>query len=274
VIKDILLVLDADRPCCCVLDAALCLAEGERASVHTLCLTDEVERDGAIGGSWSGQAPADGAAARSDELLHSMKESFFRRLSTVVLAGDWQCIDDLDARFVAPLRAQSCDISVMQIDLARRSKGREVAEALLRRSGSACLFVPDESRLPSQFDRIVVAWDGSAEARRAMDRALPLLQRASLTYVVVIGRPGAIESYNDAASIAAHLARHEVTCVALARESRSSDVTADLIALCKELEADLLVMGDGERLFIGDALFGGASYSSLVEPAVPILLSR
>lgn len=273
-IRDVLLLLDADRPCCCALDAALSLAEGERAVVHTLCLAPDKDEFRLCRPDQLVSDHLDRRPALGGDLLHAMKDSFFKRLSAVSLGGDWQSIDEIDAPFVAPIRGGNCDISVMQADLARHATGRQLAEALLRKGGCACLFVPHGFQQPADFDQIVVAWSSPAAARQAIPHALPLLKRASMTHVVVTGDPGEIESYDDAAAIIAELTRHGVTCRARLRRCTSPHATKDLVSVCDELEADLLILDDRDGLYAADTIVGDIAFSLLVDAGIPILLSR
>src|SRR3954447_1056039 len=60
-------------------------------------------------------------------------------------------------------------------------------EAALFASGRPVLVVPYIHKAPLQLEQVLVAWDGSATAARALGDALPLLARAKAIQVVSMG---------------------------------------------------------------------------------------
>ena len=53
--------------------------------------------------------------------------------------------------------------------------------------GARVLIVPYIHRGGIKFDRIMVCWDGSRGAARAIGDAMPLLERANAVEVVIVG---------------------------------------------------------------------------------------
>jgi len=93
--------------------------------------------------------------------------------------------------------------------------------------------------------RILVSWDGSREAARAVHDSLPLLRQAGQVWLLAIDphRQIHIGSGADPAAMAAHLERHGISAEVVETLSGERSVSEVLLANIKEVGADLLVMG-------------------------------
>src|SRR5690606_38298369 len=70
-----------------------------------------------------------------------------------------------------------------------------IEEAVLFRSGRACLFVPPGGTPPKAYDTVFVAWKNTREAARAVSEAMPFLRQASQVIVGLVEEEGASEQY-------------------------------------------------------------------------------
>lgn len=138
-------------------------------------------------------------------------------------------------------------------------------------SGRPRLLLPQDWPVERIAQRIVVGWNGSREAARAIADALPLLRAAQQVALVVVPGAKGIWGEEAGADMAAHLARHGVP-VSLHRLPDEEAGTA-LLARCATIDADLLVMCAKGRADIGQFLFGGATRAVLDAAQVPLLLS-
>src|SRR5215470_4103999 len=87
---------------------------------------------------------------------------------------------------------------------------RVFVEAALFDSGRPVLIVPYIQRKGLTLDRVIVAWDGSRSAARAVADAMPLLVRAKATEVVIVVSEALKSEDIPGVEIAHHLARHGV----------------------------------------------------------------
>ena len=96
----------------------------------------------------------------------------------------------------------------------------------------------------AQLDNIVVAWNGSRESARALAESLPYLHLARKVGVLVVEGENPTEADslkgNDAVLHLRHHGINAVKCRAIGEEDEIADV---LIAECRRLDANLLVMG-------------------------------
>jgi hypothetical protein len=92
-------------------------------------------------------------------------------------------------------------------------------EAMLFTSGRPIVIVPPDWERGARLEKVVIAWDGSGRAARAVGDAMPMLTRAEQVEIVYVS-PGALKSI-PSAGLSAHLARHckKVTVAELPMEA-------------------------------------------------------
>jgi nucleotide-binding universal stress UspA family protein len=148
-----------------------------------------------------------------------------------------------------------------------------IIEAALFDSGRPVLVVPYILRGGARFDRIMVCWDGSRGAARAIGDAMPLIERSKAVEVVIVGdRPKSREI--PGADIAQNLARHGAK--AEVREIVAPDVDAGNIILshAADSSADLMVMGGYGHSRFREFVLGGVTRSILSSMTIPTLMSH
>lgn len=136
--------------------------------------------------------------------------------------------------------------------------------------GRPILYLPDsfEPRLP---DRVLIAWNGSREAARAVHDALPLLRKAREVRVLCIN--GRDEKPASPAEIADHLRRHSIAVIEEKADAGGRAVW-DVLNEGARARADLLVMGAYSKAPWHERLWGGATDHMLRNSAVPLLMAH
>jgi len=171
--------------------------------------------------------------------------------------------------------ARRYDLSVVgQAEPNRVAAEEFIAEAALFESGRPVVVVPYIQRAGLKLDRIMVCWDGSRNAARAIADAMPFLLRAkSIDVVVVAGEPGKSDEIAGA-DIAQHLARHGLNVELRRLLSRDMDVANTLFSHAADSSADFIVMGGYGHSRLREFILGGATRSILTSMTVPTLLSH
>jgi nucleotide-binding universal stress UspA family protein len=151
----------------------------------------------------------------------------------------------------------------------------DVGDHLTVAAGRPVLMMPNEGVHSGIGSRVVVAWNGRREATRAAFDALPLLQQAKEVKVLWVDpRPESEDAGAFAATdLCAALARHGITCEAVAAAS-DGNVGATLLSRAIEHRADLLVMGCYGHSRLGELVFGGATRHILRHMVIPVLMSH
>lgn len=149
-------------------------------------------------------------------------------------------------------------------------------------SGRPVLLLPFGTQ---QFDpgrHVLVAWDASREAARALQLALPLLARAESVTIAVFDTRSDSRTVLDAtaADPAPFLARHGIRAelsivpVEQKRGHRRHDVGDALLTLAGERASDLLVMGAYGHSRFRETILGGATRSVLEGMTIPVLMAH
>ena len=150
------------------------------------------------------------------------------------------------------------------------------AEEILFRSGRPMILLPQQwkRRSSARFETVVIAWDFSRCAARAVGDALPALQKAHNVYVVTVNNDKEIDSKRSASEMARHLAHHRVSVTVDQVDAAGRDIGTALKAYCASREADLLVMGAYGHSRLMEFVLGGATKSLLSKPTLPVLMSH
>jgi nucleotide-binding universal stress UspA family protein len=153
-------------------------------------------------------------------------------------------------------------------------------ETLVMTCGRPVLFIPYTGVFPTLGANIMVAWNGSRESARAVQDAMPLLQRAEKVTVVRLneskGEPSASRANRiPGADIALLLARHDVKAEVAALDGVNDIPMGDmLMSRASDLGADLVVMGAYGHSRWQELVMGGATRTLLESMPVPVLMSH
>jgi nucleotide-binding universal stress UspA family protein len=150
-----------------------------------------------------------------------------------------------------------------------------IEESVLFGSGRGCLFLPPGGTPGRSFNNILVAWDGSREAARALDEAMPFLVRAENVFVGQIVDPNQTEgdAERSFSGISAHLARYGVD-TERSHVAFRSHTGEQVHEMAHQRGADLIVSGAyGHGRFI-EWVFGGATRYLLRNATLPVLMAH
>ncbi len=168
--------------------------------------------------------------------------------------------------------ARLFDLTVLDAGPRTFDLDREAIESVLFSSGRPVIAVPPGSSVFAGR-RIIVAWDGSAQAARAANDALPFLRAAEAVEIVSVGDEAEIHEGVPGAEFAPHLARHGVT-VSVNDLPRSEGIADTLRSQAGLFRADMIVMGAYRHSRTREFLVGGVTRSLLRQSPVPLFLAH
>jgi nucleotide-binding universal stress UspA family protein len=173
------------------------------------------------------------------------------------------------------IHARTRDLCLVPVTSAYDGQ-RSVAEVVAFDSGRPVLYYrPGVADLPdAEFANVVIAWDGSRSAARAMADALPLLQKAREVWVITVLNEKDEAVAGIGAEAVRHLQVHQVHAVPIEVEASNHKVGQVLSDYCAKHRIDLLVMGAFGRSRMREFLLGGATDFMLNDPQVPLLISH
>jgi len=228
---------------------------------------------------------------------HALAE-FAPRLQSLGVQSYEQRILDDEASAGLNLLARHADLVIVgQLD--PNGRGPDVPAEVLVGSGKPVLVLPFAARTspaisvtrdgvaspgaPAPARHILVAWNASREAGRALQDALPLLRRAdSVTVAIFDGeaRPGVFGD-PPGTEVLAWLERHGVMATLALGQSerqgllkRAGNVGEQLLAVAAERDCDLMVMGAYGHSRFRETLLGGVTRSMLDAMTLPLLMSH
>lgn len=180
-----------------------------------------------------------------------------------------------DNELFASLAAQARinDIAIFEAEPRALAFGRGLIEDLILYGGRPLLVVP-AGRQTFAAERIVIAWNGSAPAARAVGDALPFLREARDVHVVTVLGEKEPANAVPGVELGPYLRRHgiPVTVVDLLMEGGSTAET--LRRHARQARADMMVVGGFGHTRLREMVLGGVTTALLADGPVPLLVSH
>ena len=152
-----------------------------------------------------------------------------------------------------------------------RSASQEIAEAALFHTGRPVLLAP--AKVPQSIgEKILIAWNKSPQAGRAVANTMPFLERARETLIFHVETsakrgplPGRLKQYLGLHGVNAEIAE-------IAPDYRP--VGEQVLDQAREFGADLIVMGAYSMSRLRERLLGGVTRHIFTEAEIPVLMAR
>jgi nucleotide-binding universal stress UspA family protein len=277
--KTILVHVDASRHVAARIDVAAKIAMAQEAHLIGAALTGIsrfIEDAVAVNPSDPAIAPyLDTLRKRASECLDRFDEQV-RRIG--VNSFERRLVDD-EASGGISLQARYSDLVVVgqsDPDEAPRALDADFPEYVAVSSGTPVLIVPFAGSFPSTGSHAVIGWNGSREARRAVQDAMPLLQAAQRVEVVVFNpaeRPD-LHSGDPGADIIRYLHRYGIAAELRAENVKHGEIGSTLLSIAATSSADLLVIGCYGHTRFREMLLGGVTRDVLASMTVPVFMSH
>jgi nucleotide-binding universal stress UspA family protein len=149
-----------------------------------------------------------------------------------------------------------------------------IVEGALFESGRPVIVVPYIQTALFKLGRVMICWDGSRPAARAIADAMPLLALAERTEVVIVADEHDEEDDLHGVGVGQHLARHGLD-VNINRIIRGKiDVADALLSHVADSGVHLIVMGGYGHTRLREFILGGVTRSMLRSMTVPVLMSH
>ncbi|MEP7209638.1 MAG: universal stress protein [Alphaproteobacteria bacterium] len=159
------------------------------------------------------------------------------------------------------------------LGLSSETDMRQVAEDWLFGSGRPCLLYPERSERAFALNNVLVCWDYSRTAARAVADALPLLHNAGKIHVVVFGDDKSVP--RDAiADLGRFLSGHGIPYSAATVDCGGRTIGEAMREHAAKTEADIIVMGGYGQSRAREFVLGGATREMLQRSAIPLLMSH
>jgi nucleotide-binding universal stress UspA family protein len=229
------------------------------------------------------RTPAIIEAQRNENVMiaQAAVEKFEEAARLARIAGETRKVDTPVTHAPAALAriARRFDLSVVaQPEPNHSAFARLFVEAALFESGRPVLIVPYVQAAPLSLDRVLVCWDGSRSAARAVGDAMGFLVQAKVTEILMVTGDAAKSDGLTGADISRHLARHVARHGAKVEVKRIAateiDVANTILSHAADTSVDLLVMGGYGHSRMREFLLGGVTRGILATMTVPTLMSH
>ena len=149
-----------------------------------------------------------------------------------------------------------------------------VLEGLLFEADCPTIVVP-EGDVSARPDCIVIGWNESAEAMRAVRAAIPMLQAAKTVHIAIVDPPETGPERSDpGGALAVYLFRHGIRSDIQVMTRQGQTISDRLAQHITETGADMLVMGGYGHSRFREAVLGGATRDMLQSSKVPVLMAH
>lgn len=272
-LKDLVVHVDHTPRSAQRLDVAIALAEANDAHLIGVAVAAEPYLPGFVQADMS-----ETIALLRDSIeqeVRRAKEHFDQRMQRAGISCEFRRAEGEVVSQLA-LHARYADLVVIgQTDPDIGDYG-DLADRLPLVAGRPVLVVPYVGAYPTVGQRVMVAWNGSREAARAVNDALPILEKAKKVTVLAVSTDRT--SFNEvglsAADLCVHLARHSVRAEAQHVNATDIEVGDLVLSHLSDEGVDLLVMGAYGHSPLREVVLGGATRHLLQHMMVPAFLSH
>lgn len=169
-------------------------------------------------------------------------------------------------------RGRTCDLCVLPMQ--NDAEQRTLVEDWLFQAGRPCLIYPDALSKGFSLETMVISWDLSRSAARAVGDALPLLMKAKSVHVVTVRGEKDLPCADVAAPLIEYLGEHGVRCSAADIELEGATIGRAILDYSAKSNADLLVMGAYGHSRAREFFLGGATKSALDYGSMPLFMAH
>ena len=182
-------------------------------------------------------------------------------------------VADIPGNFATYARLK--DLSLVPVKTGD-GRSEKIIEGLIFESGRPILMCPEEfaAELPVVFDDVVIAWDHTVQAARAVADALPILQSAASVRIITATDSKTLEQQASGAALASHLAEHGINATFETVRIDGSSVGKVFEAYVIANALDLLVMGAYRHSRLNEMMWGGATKTVITRPPCWVMMSH
>jgi nucleotide-binding universal stress UspA family protein len=281
-LKDILVFLDVGPASEGRLQLATRIARDQGASLSAVFASNDQAADFQPGlgvprrGLMTQLVPTAADITRSAPFIDVAERRFRESRNSLGGEGDWHQLDRANEAELIAL-ARTADLIVIgQVNPNARPAPSWRPEDVVVACGRPVLVVPYIGTFSEVGRRVLVAWDGSREAVRALNDALPVIASADqVTVMTVHARDKDLErDRNSTDRVIHHLARHGIAARVDQRLQSESTVSDCLLSRAMDFYVDLIVAGAYHHSPLREALVGGVSRDLFQRMTVPVLMSH
>lgn len=213
-----------------------------------------------------------------EQSLRQRRSQFEELAARYAIQAEWRAIDE-EPTIALPRHARYADLCVLNVDMPAQSTsaGYRFSEEMLFAAGRPVLLVPMTGEFSTLGAHVAVAWNSSRSAARALNDALPLLERSEKTTVIAVNPGGSLAQQGalPLSNLLEHLRRHGITAQLIELTDVSPDAVADqLQERALAAGADMIVAGAHGHTWLREMMFGSVTEDLLTRLRLPLMMSH
>lgn len=274
-LKNILIHLDASKQCATRLEAAIALATKHSAHLTGLYVVTHPEIPPFIQAGISAEIIDDQINSAIEE-GKKVLEDFEKTVSAAGL--------ELESRLVEGTVVDALTDHGRYFDLLvvgqydPEDEGLfaidEMPDRLIMSAGRPVLVVPYAGHFTTVGEHVILSWDASRQATRAVNDGMNILEAADKVDVLSINPKNNGLGDAPGADICLHMARHGVNATAQHISTTDMNAADMLLSRAADSSADLIVMGAYGHARWREIALGGFTRHMLEHMTVPVLMSN
>lgn len=192
-----------------------------------------------------------------------------------IAAPEWRT-EEGDLALTIAMHARYCDLVVVNQTDSEEPMSANFADEVVLAVGRPMLIVPYVGEIKTFAQTVLVCWNATREAARAVTDSLPFLQRAARVIVLSVDGDASPGGHGESpgSDISLYLARHGVRAEAARTGSGGVDTGSVILSRAFDYGADLIVMGAYGHSKLRQIVLGGTTRSVLESMTVPVLMSH
>lgn len=174
-------------------------------------------------------------------------------------------------------RSRYADIAILgQADPQHSLFGTlaNLPERVMLGSGRPVIVVPYAERRDTFGKHILIAWNDTREAARAVADAMPLIERADAVTVLTVAPERDDRFHEPAQKMVQQLTQHGVHAKASTLQGTDADAADLILSRADDLGCDLLVMGGYGHSRTRELILGGTTRQVFQTMTLPVLISH
>ncbi|MBM3530520.1 MAG: universal stress protein [Alphaproteobacteria bacterium] len=275
-IKDVLVSLPVGEAPTAVVDYAVSVATAFDAHIAGLTFAYEPVVPGTVFDGFAADIIAN-FRAESEKLGQAAIAKFEEKARRASLSAESHMLESgpAGASELFAQIARHFDLAVLP-QAGPETEGREelTIEGALFGSGRPILVVPYIQKAGLKLDRVMVCWDGSRAAARAIGDAMPFLERAKAIEIVTVAKQQEPADELPGVDISRHLARHKISVDFKRIVANDIEISSAILSYAADAGTDFVVMGGYGHSRLREFVLGGATRGILESMTVPVLMSH
>jgi len=222
-------------------------------------------------------APAESGGIREVGDMQHLLNAFTNAASRAAIRVTSRSVK-LPADQIAPTLAEHArlgDLTLLPVT-AHDSRTEKIVEALLFESGRPLLLCPEHhvEVLRPELQDVMIAWDHSAPAARAVGDALPILQAAASVRILTVTDDTTEAVKQSGMRLVDHLREHGVYASFETVEVGGSSIGKVLESFARAHAIDAIVMGAYNHSRLNETLWGGVTKTVIGQPPCWVMMSH